>query len=68
MRCIVLCYLRLQATTCKGMLNVAKIQYKLRVASGLNLPRYGSIEWNMEKNFNIKWKNFGVDWKWNAVA
>ena len=27
------------------------MQYKLRVASGLNLPWYGSMEWNMEEHF-----------------
>ena len=32
------------------------MQYKLRVASGLNIPWYGSIEWNMEENFNMEWK------------
>ena len=38
------------------MLNVAKIQYKVRVASGLNLPWYKSMEWNMEENFSMEWK------------
>ena len=56
MRYIVLCCLPLQATTCKGMLNVAKIQYKLRIASGLNLPWYKSMECNMEENFSMEWK------------
>ena len=63
MKYIVLCCLLLQATTCKGMLNVAKIQYKLRVASGLNLPWYKSMEWNMEENFSMEWKSFSMDWK-----
>ena len=36
-------YLR-KRTTCKGRLNVAKVRYKLRVTSGLNLAWYGSME------------------------
>ena len=51
------------------MLNVAKVQYKLREASGLNLPWYGSMEWNMEENFsmkwNMEWKIFIMELKWN---
>ena len=50
-------------TTGKGMLNVAKVQYKLRVASGLNLPWYGSMEWNMEDNFSMESKIFSMEWK-----
>ena len=38
------------------MLNVAKVQYKLRVASGLNLPWCGSMEWNMDEKFSMEWK------------
>ena len=41
----------------QSTLNVAKIQDKLDVAFGLNLPWYGSMEWNME------WKIFSVEWK-----
>ena len=41
----------LWVTTCKVTLNVAKVLYKLCVAFGLNLPWYGSMEWNMEENF-----------------
>ena len=63
MKRIVPCCLLSRASTCKGMLNVAKVQYKLRVASGLNLPWYGSIEWNMEKNFSMEWKIFRMEWK-----
>ena len=63
MRCIVLCCLSLRVTTGKGMLNVAKVQYKLRVASGLNLPWYGSMEWNMEDNFSMELKIFSMEWK-----
>ena len=44
------------------MLNVAKVQYKLRVASGLNLLWRGSMEWNMEEN--CKWNGI---WKKNLV-
>ena len=36
------------------------MQYKLRVASGLNIPWYGSIEWKMEENFNKEWN---MEWK-----
>ena len=42
--------------TCRRTLNVAKVQYKLRVAFGLNLPWYGSMEWNMEEKFSMEWK------------
>ena len=72
MKCIVLCCLSLQATTCKGTLNVAKIQqvYKLRVVSGRNLSWYGSMEWNMEENFSMKWnmesKIFSLELNWNG--
>ena len=69
-RCIVPYYLPLQATTGKGTLNVAKVQYKLRVAYGLNLPWYGSMKWNMEENssmeWNMEWKIFSMEWKWNG--
>ena len=54
-----------RATTCKGMLYVAKLQYKLRVASGLNVPLYESMKWNMKENFSIEWKIFSMKWKWN---
>ena len=54
--------LLLQETTCKGTLYVAKVHYKLRVVSGLNLPWYGSMEWNMEENFSMEWK-----WKWRKL-
>ena len=55
-----------RATTSKATLNVAKVQYKLLVASGLNLPIYGSMEWNVEENFSIEWN---MEWKifaWNG--
>ena len=48
------------------MLNVAKVEYKLRVAFGLNLPWYGSMEWNIEENFSMEWKIFSMEWKWNG--
>ena len=54
MRLIVPHCLPLRVATCKGTLNIAKVQYKLRVASGLNLPWYGSMEWNMEENFSME--------------
>ena len=38
-------YLCARFLTCKSTLNVAKVQYKLREASGLNLPWYGKL-WN----------------------
>ena len=47
----------------KGMLNVAKVQYKLRLAFGLNLPWYGNMEWNMEENFSMEWKIFTMELK-----
>ena len=34
--------------------NVAKVQYKLGLAFCLNLPWYGSMEWNMEENFSME--------------
>ena len=37
------------------MLNVAKVQYKLRVASDRNLPWYRRMEWNMEEKFGMEW-------------
>ena len=47
--------------------NVAKAQWKLRIACGLNLPWCGSIEWNMEEHvsmgWNMEWKIFGMEWK-----
>ena len=55
MRCIVSYCFTSRATFCKGTLNFAKVQYKLRVAFGLNLPWYGSMEWNMEENFSMEW-------------
>ena len=48
------------------MLNVAKVRCKLRVAFGLNLPWYRSMEWNMEENSSTEWnmelKIFRVKW------
>ena len=55
MRCVVPYSLSSWATTCKSSLNVSKVQYKLRVASGLNLPWYGNMEWNMEESFSMEW-------------
>ena len=39
------------------------MQFKLRVASDLNLPLYESMEWNMEENFSMEWKIFSMEWK-----
>ena len=36
------------------------MQYKLRVASGLSLPWYGSMEWNMGQKFGMEWN---MEWK-----
>ena len=67
MRFIVPYCLPTRATTCSGTLNVAKVQYKLRVAFVLILSWYGSMEWNMEENFsmewNMEWKIFNMEWK-----
>ena len=60
MRCIVPYSLPSPAITCKGSLNVAKEQYKSRIAWCLNLHWYGSMEWNMEENFSEKWS---MGWK-----
>ena len=24
------------------------------------------MEWNMEENFSMEWKIFGMEWKWNG--
>ena len=32
------------------------MQYKLHVASGLNIPWNGSMKWKMEENFSMEWK------------
>ena len=59
MRCIVPYWcLPLRVSTCKGTLNVAKVQYKLRVASGMNFCCCGNMERNMEENFSMEWKIF----------
>ena len=42
---------------------LAKVQYKLRVASGLNISWYGSMEWNVEEHFSMEWKIFSMEWK-----
>ena len=39
------------------------MQFKLHIASGLNLPWYGSMEWNMDENFSMEWKIFSMEWK-----
>ena len=44
--------------------NIAKVQsnkiYIRCIASSLKFLWYGSMEWNME------WKIFGMEWKWNG--
>ena len=50
------------------MLNTAKVGDKLRVASDLNLPWYGSIEWNMEENFRMEWKISSIYMEWKKIA
>ena len=40
--------LPLRAATCNGTLNVAKVQYKLHVASSLNLPSALVWQYGME--------------------
>ena len=69
MRCIVPCnatYLCKRLLAKVRLINVAKVQYKLCKASCLNLTWYGSMEWNMEENFIMEWKNFSMEWKWNV--
>ena len=46
--------LTLRAATSKDALSVAKVHYKLRVASGLNLSWYGNMLWDMEENFSTE--------------
>ena len=65
MRCVPYCSPS-RATACKSTLYIAKIQYKLRVVSGLNLSWYGSMKWNMEKIFSMEWKIFSMEWKSNG--
>ena len=62
MRCIVPYCLPSRATSCKGTLNAAKVQYKLRVVFGVNLLRYESMEWNIEENFNMEWNGRFLVW------
>ena len=67
MGCIAPYCLPSRASTCKGTLKVAKVQYKLRVASCLNLGWFGITKWNMEENFsmesNMEWNIFSMEWK-----
>ena len=60
MKCIVRYCLPSLAAPCKDTFNVAKVQYNLRAASGLNLSWNGSMEWNMEENFSMEWN---MEWK-----
>ena len=66
MKCFVPCCLLSRATTCKGMLNVAKVQYKLHVASGLNLPWYEIwkkiLVWKEKWNGRfLVWNRYGME-------
>ena len=47
---------------CKG----AKQQNLRCIASSLKFLWYESMEWNMEENFSMEWKIFGMEWKWNG--
>ena len=44
----------------------AKQQNIRCIASSLKFVWYGSMEWNMEENFSMEWKIFGMEWKWNG--
>ena len=46
--------------------NTAKVQNICCIASSLKVFWYESMEWNREENFSIKWKIFGMQWKWNG--
>ena len=47
--------------------NIAKVQsnkiYIDCIASSLKFLWYGSMEWNLEENFCMEWKIFGMEWK-----
>ena len=47
--------------------NIAKVQsnkiYLRCIASSLKFLCYGSMEWNVEENFSMEWKIFGMEWK-----
>ena len=51
---------------------MAKVQYKLHIASGLNLLWYGSMEWNVEENFTVLvwngiWNGRFLVWNGNGM-
>ena len=50
--------------------NIAKVQNIRRITSSLKVLWYGSMAWNMEENFsmewNMEWKIFSMQWKWNG--
>ena len=71
MRCIVPYCLPSRATTSRSTLNVAKVQYKLRVDSGLNLPWYGRMEctvwtYGIWKK-NLVWNGRFLVWNGNGM-
>ena len=45
---------------------IAKVQMMRWIASSLNEPWYGSMEWNMEENFGMEWK--GRFFVWNGYG
>ena len=50
--------------------NFAKVQNIPWIASTLKVLWGESIKWNMEENFsmewNMEWKIFNMEWKWNG--
>ena len=32
----------------------------------MEMEVWNSTEWNMEENFSMEWKIFGMEWKWNG--
>ena len=43
--------------------NVAKVQNICCIAFDLKILWYGSMAWNMEGNFSMEWKIFGIERK-----
>ena len=43
--------------------NIAKVQIMRRVASGLKVLWYGSMEWNVEEYFSMEWNT-----EWNILV
>ena len=61
------CYAYLQELLLTKIVQVQNIPW---IASSLKVLWYGSIEWNIEENFivewNMEWKIFSMEWKWNG--